>query len=103
MEISKTNHYERWFRRLKDVNARARINIALKRCLQAGKVVGDVKPVGGGVMEMRFTFGPGYRLYYLTKQDKIMLLLLGGEKSSQPRDIKKAKTLAIEIIAEGKW
>ena len=66
-------------------------------------MVDDVTPVGGGVMEMRFTFRPGYRLYYLTKQDKIMLLLLGGEKSSQPRDIKKAKSLAIEIIAGGKW
>ncbi|WP_420176022.1 type II toxin-antitoxin system RelE/ParE family toxin [Luteococcus sp. OSA5] len=65
MEILTTDAYEKWFRRLKDTQAKARINIALRRCQLQGEMVGDLKPVGDQVHEMRFHFGPGYRVYYL--------------------------------------
>lgn len=103
MEIKQTDVYQRWFRRLKDVQARARINIALQRCRLAGKVVGDTKPVGGGIFELRIHVGSGYRVYYVTKDNKVMLLVAGGDKSTQQRDIDKAKELVSEMIREGSW
>ncbi len=85
------------------MQGKARINVALQRCKVAGEVVGDVKPVGDGVFEMRIHVGPGYRIYYMTKGNQIMLLVIGGDKSSQQRDITKAKQLAAEIVEEGLW
>jgi len=61
---------------------------------------GDVDPVGEGVSEMRIFIGPGYRLYYTIRQDKIILLLCGGDKSTQEKDIKKAKEIAGQTMAE---
>ncbi len=103
MEIKQTDVYVRWFRRLKDVRGKARINIALQQCRVADEVVGDVKSVGDGVYELRVHTGPGYRLYYMVKGKEIMLLVVGGDKSSQRRDIEQAKKLAAEIVEEGKW
>lgn len=62
MEILTTDAYDKWFRKLKDTQAKARINIALRRCQLQGEMVGDLKPVGNQVHEMRFHFGPGYRV-----------------------------------------
>ncbi len=103
MEIKQTAVYVRWFRKLSDPQGRARINIAIRRCEVAGKMVGDIKPIGGGVSELRIHLGPGYRIYYMTKDNEIMLLLIGGDKSTQQRDIAKARRLAAEIIEEGLW
>lgn len=103
MEIKQTDVYVRWFRKLKDVRGKARINIALQQCRLAGEVVGDVKSVGDGVYELRVHTGPGYRVYYMMKGKDMMLLVVGGDKSSQRRDIEQAKKLAAEIVEEGKW
>ncbi|MDO5751057.1 MAG: type II toxin-antitoxin system RelE/ParE family toxin [Rothia sp. (in: high G+C Gram-positive bacteria)] len=97
MEIIRTETYDRWFRKLKDVQGKARINIALRRCELAGKIVGDVKPVGNAVMELRIHTGPGYRIYYTFEGDTLMLLLIGGDKSTQQRDIDAAHKMAHDI------
>ncbi len=103
--IYRTSTYESWFRRLKDVQGKARIDVALRRCVLAGRVVGDIKSVGDGVMEMRIHTGPGYRLYYLYKEDeeKVLLLIIGGDKSTQKRDISKAKQIVKKLKDEGQW
>ena len=77
-----------WFAHLQDTTARARILARLKRVKQGN--YGDYKPVGEGVFELRFFFGPGYRVYFGELEGSIILLLCGGEKSSQAQDIKQA-------------
>lgn len=103
MRILRTEVYERWFRHLKDAQGKARIDIALRRCTLVGSVVGDIKPVGDGVQEMRIYSGPGYRVYFLHRPNELMLLVIGGDKSSQSRDIEKAKAIAKQLKEEGQW
>jgi putative addiction module killer protein len=91
MEIRQTTTYEKWFEALKDRNARMRINIRIRR-LASGNP-GDVKPVGNGISEIRINYGPGYRVYLIQKGNRIIILLCGGDKSTQSRDIKKAQEL----------
>lgn len=95
LEILETEEFAKWLSRLKDVNARARINVRLKRILLTGSM-GDTKPVGESVYELRVNYGPGYRIYYARRGERILLLLIGGDKSSQERDIKKAKKINVE-------
>lgn len=92
IEIRQTEQYAKWFKSLKDHNARMRINIRIRR-LSLGNP-GDVKPVGESVSELRIDYGPGYRVYFLSKGNELILLLIGGDKSSQQKDIVKAKELA---------
>ncbi|MDP2228408.1 MAG: type II toxin-antitoxin system RelE/ParE family toxin [Moraxellaceae bacterium] len=92
IEIRKTEAYAQWIDALQDVKGRARILVRIER-LAAGNP-GDVKPVGEGVSELRMDFGPGYRVYYKKSGQQIIILLAGGDKSSQERDIEKAKELA---------
>ena len=92
MEIRKTEVYARWIDRLRDIRARARILARVER-LATGNP-GDVKPVGEGVSELRIDYGPGYRVYYKKQGRKLIILLVGGDKSSQTRDIKTALRLA---------
>ncbi len=80
---------------LRDMRARARIAVRIDR-LALGNP-GDVKPVGEGVSELRIPYGPGYRLYYVQKGDELVILLCGGNKGSQRRDIAAAKALAKEM------
>lgn len=82
---------------------KARIDVALRRCALEGRVVGDVKSVGDGVHELRIHAGPGYRVYFLKRGVEVMLLVIGGDKTSQRKDIEKAKKIAAELIEEGKW
>lgn len=103
MDILTTEAYDRWFRKIKDRQAKARINLALRRCQLDGRVVGDVKPVGDQVHEMRFHFGPGYRLYFVHRGSTVIILLAGGDKSSQDDDIAKAKRLALQLRKEQQW
>ncbi len=103
MVIFTTDIYDKRFRRLKTSRARARINLALRRCELEGRLVGDLKPVGDQVYEMRFHFGPGYRVYYLQQGTTVVLLLVGGDKSSQESDIARAKALADELREEQSW
>lgn len=83
------------FSALKDVQGRAAI---LRRLVRAGNGhLGDVKPVGGGILEMRVDVGPGYRVYCVRRGDDLIVLLCGGDKSSQGRDIALAQTMAKEV------
>ena len=92
----KTNHFDKWFRQLKDIRAAARIQMRLDRLASGNS--GDVKPVGGGISELRIDYGPGYRVYYQQRGDVLIVLLHGGDKSSQAKDIKRARELAEEWV-----
>lgn len=95
IEIRQTEHYAKWFEALKDHMARARIDVRIRR-LSLGNP-GDVKPVGEGVSERRIDYGPGYRVYFLTKGSELILLLIGGDQSTQEKDIAKAKQIAKDV------
>lgn len=95
IEIRRTRIFSDWLGGLRDRNARARIQIRIDR-LALGNP-GDVKPVGGGVSELRIAYGPGYRVYFVRRGDVVVILLCGGDKSSQDRDIAAAKVLAKEL------
>lgn len=92
--IKQTETFTMWFADLRDAKAKARIIMRMDRA-RAGNL-GDVKPVGAGVSEMRVDVGPGYRIYYTRRDKTILLLLCGGGKSTQSRDIKRAMALAQE-------
>ena len=94
-EVQQTSVYAAWFRSLRDRDARGRIDIRIAR-LQLGNF-GDAKSVGDGVHELRMTFGPGYRVYFTRRGERIILLLCGGDKRSQSRDIARARQLASEL------
>jgi putative addiction module killer protein len=80
---------------LRDPRAKARIAIRIDR-LALGNA-GDVKPVGSGVSEMRIDYGPGYRLYFIRRGEALIVLLCGGDKGSQQRDIVRARALAADL------
>jgi len=92
VEIRQTLVFAAWLERLKDRNARARIQVRLDR-LALG-LAGDVKPVGGGVSELRVDYGPGYRVYFKQQGHELVMLLVGGDKRTQSRDIGRAVAMA---------
>ena len=92
IEIRKTETFAKWIDGLQDIRARARILVRIER-LAAGNT-GDVKSVGEGVSEMRIDYGPGYRVYYKKQGRKVVILLAGGDKHTQAKDIKTALRLA---------
>ena len=92
LEIRQTEIYARWFRRIRDRQARVRIDSRIRR-LPLGNP-GDVRPVGGGVSEIRIDYGPGYRLYFTRRGEALVILLAGGHKDSQERDVRRALELA---------
>ena len=92
VEIRQTEVYARWFRRLRDRQARVRIDVRIRR-LSLGNP-GDVRSVGEGVSEMRIDYGPGYRVYFVQREETLVILLVGGDKDSQKRDIRRALELA---------
>ncbi|ARI84213.1 type II toxin-antitoxin system RelE/ParE family toxin [Microcystis sp. LEGE 00066] len=92
IEIRQTETYSEWFSALRDHQAKARINIRIRR-LSMGNP-GDVKPVGRGVSELRVDYGPGYRVYFKQQGETLIILLAGGDKRTQERDIKTALDLA---------
>lgn len=95
IEVRQTSEFADWLRSLKDKAAAKKIAQRIVR-VQAG-LPGDVKPVGEGVSELRVNFGPGYRLYFVQRGSTLVILLCGGDKGSQSRDIAKAKKLAKEL------
>ncbi len=92
IEIRKTEFFARWLDDLLDLWARARVQVRIER-LAAGNP-GDVRPVGEGVSELRIDYGPGYRVYFKRNGRELIILLVGGDKSSQAKDIKAALRLA---------
>jgi len=92
--IRKTSVFTKWFKKLKDTIAKAHINRRIDR-LERGNP-GDVEPIGEGCSEMRIDYGPGYRVYYKDTGREIIIILCGGDKSTQQNNIDKAKRLALE-------
>ncbi len=92
IEIRKTDTFAKWLDGLSDIQARARILVRMDR-LREGNL-GDVKPVGEGVSELRIAHGPGYRVYFIKRGTELIILLAGGDKRSQTSDIKTAIHLA---------
>jgi putative addiction module killer protein len=95
IEVQQTATFRAWLSDLRDSRARARIAERIRR-VGLGNL-GDVKPVGAGVCELRIDYGPGYRLYFVRRGAAVIVLLCGGDKSSQPQDIARAKAFAEEI------
>ena len=94
-QFVETDTYSKWFNGLSDAQARARINARLRRA-ELGNF-GDCEPVGAGVSEMRIHYGPGYRVYIARRGNEIFILLAGGDKSTQAKDIKTALRLAQKL------
>ena len=92
IEIRQTEIYARWFSGLRDRRARARIDVRIRR-LSLGNL-GDVRSVGEGVCELRIDYGPGYRVYFVQRGQALVILLAGGDKGTQERDIRTALDLA---------
>jgi putative addiction module killer protein len=95
LEVLQTTVYAGWFAGLRDRTAKTRIDIRIRR-LSLGNA-GDVKAVGEGVSELRVDYGPGYRVYFVQRETMVVVLLVGGDKSSQAGDIRKAQALAREL------
>ena len=91
LEIRETSAYAAWFSALRDRTAKARIDIRIRR-LSLGNP-GDVRPIGESVSELRIHYGPGYRIYFTKQGETVVILLAGGDKSSQEQDIRHAKDL----------
>ena len=94
--IEKTDEFDKWLRKLKDLSAKAKILFRIQRIENNGHF-GDCKPVGDGVHELKINFAKGYRIYFKEKDGKIIILLIGGDKSTQQKDIEKAKEILKKI------
>ena len=95
MEIRKPETFAIWLDELRDMRARARVQARIERL--AGGNAGDVKPIGEGVSELRIDYGPGYRVYFTRQKRELIVLLAGGDKSTQATDIKTALRLARDL------
>lgn len=93
--IRKTDHFAQWLDGLRDIQARARVQARIER-LAVGNP-GDVEPVGEGVSELRIHYGPGYRVYFKKRARELIIILAGGDKNSQAKDIKAALRLARDL------
>ncbi|MBL6749784.1 MAG: type II toxin-antitoxin system RelE/ParE family toxin [Nevskia sp.] len=95
IEVRQTTAYADWYAELRDVQAKARIDVRIRR-LSLGNP-GDAKPVGKGVSELRVDYGPGYRIYFVSRGKALVVLLAGGDKRTQAIDIKTAHALAEQV------
>ncbi len=91
-QTEKTPEFDKWIRKLKDIRAKAKILFRIQK-LETDEHFGDCKYVGDGIRELRIDYAKGYRVYFKEKDNKIIVLLIGGEKSSQENDIRKAKEI----------
>ena len=89
--VKRTKVYNRWFNKLKDLRARSKLNSRLYQIKNGN--IGDFKSVSDGIFEIRIHYGPGYRIYYMREGEEVIILLVGGDKSTQQKDIEKAKEL----------
>ncbi len=94
--IEKTPEFDKWLKKLKDLWAKAKILFRIEKIETDGHF-GDCKPVGDGIIELKVNFAKGYRVYYKEKDGKIIILLCGGDKSSQQKDIIKAKEIWVKL------
>lgn len=94
VEVRQTQIYRQWFSNLRDPQAQARINLRIRR-LSMGNF-GDVKPIGKRASELRINYGPGYRVYFIQRGEALVILLAGGDKNSQRRDIQ----IALDILKD---
>jgi putative addiction module killer protein len=92
MDVHQSGLFKTWLRRLKDDNAVARIVVRIRRMEQGN--FGDARNVGAGVMELRTDCGPGYRVYYVQRGAAVVILLCGGDKRTQQKDIRRAQAMA---------
>ena len=97
MEVRKTEEFSKWLDGLNDIQARARVLVRIERLVRGNP--GDFKAIGEGVSELRLHYGPGYRVYYKQRGSELVILLAGGDKSSQSKDIKIALRLARNLPA----
>ena len=93
--IKETEEFADWLMALRDRVAKAKILVRIQRLVNGN--AGDVKPVGEGISKLRVSYGPGYRVYYVQRGGELIILLCGGDKDSQDKDIAKAKKLAREL------
>ncbi|MCY3544399.1 MAG: type II toxin-antitoxin system RelE/ParE family toxin [Chloroflexi bacterium] len=94
-EVIKSDEFLRWLSGLRDKRAQAQILVRIDRAEEGN--FGDRRSVGGGVSELRVNVGQGYRIYYVIRQRRIVILLCGGDKASQQRDIRRARQMASEV------
>lgn len=90
--IEKTIEFDKWLKKLNDLRAKAKILFRLQK-LENDEHFGDCEPVGGGIREMKINYAKGYRVYFKEIDGKIIILLIGGDKSTQQKDIEKAKDI----------
>lgn len=103
MEVEWTDEWISWLHSLRDRRAHAKVLTQVARMRAAGQPVGDLKVVGEGVSEARIHYGPGYRVYFHQRGTTLLLLLAGGDKSTQSQDIRKAQSLLAQIKEERGW
>ena len=90
--IEKTTDFDKWFRKLKDLRAKAKILVRIQK-LEKEEHFGDCESVGNGIRELKINYAKGYRVYFKEMDGKIVILLIGGDKSTQQKDIEKAKEI----------
>ena len=95
--IEKTSEFDKWFRKLRDIKAKAKILIRIQRIEEHGNF-GDCQPIGEGISELRIHYAKGYRVYLKEHGEQLVLLLIGGDKSTQGKDIETAKRLWEEYL-----
>jgi putative addiction module killer protein len=94
--IEKTDEFDKWLRKLKDLRAKAKILFRIQK-LEIDEHFGDCEPIGNGIQELKINYAKGYRVYFKGSDGKIIILLIGGDKSTQQRDIEKAKEILKRI------
>lgn len=94
--IEKTEEFDKWLRKLKDLRAKAKILFRIQK-LETDEHFGNCEPVGNGIRELKVDYAKGYRVYFKELDKKIIILLIGGDKSTQQKDIKKAKDILNRI------
>lgn len=99
--IEKTSEFDKWLKKLKDLRAKAKILFRIQK-LEKDEHFGDCEPVGDGIRELKINYAKGYRIYFKEKDGKVIVLLIGGDKSTQQKDIEKAKELAKQITNTNK-
>jgi putative addiction module killer protein len=95
-KIEKTDDFDKWLRKLKDLRAKAKILFRIQK-IENDEHFGDCEPVGNGIRELKIEYAKGYRVYFKESDGKIIILLIGGDKSTQQRDIEKAKEILKRI------